>query len=204
MSQQETSRRTVLRGSALGAGALIGAAGLAGTARAATPTPAEMAASVPSSPGPVGDEYFLKLDGIPGDSRYKGLENYIELSDFSWGASRSTRNGAARGKATADEIQFRAPSSKASPLLLRNTVTGERIRTGMIVVANGQGNQFYKVTFNDLVITSYSSAGQNEERPSDHGTLSFGRIKFAFYGQDPKGELEPPVVTEWDTHSDKS
>ncbi len=200
MSQQEPSRRTVLRGSALGAGALIGAAGLTGTAHAATPP--EMAAAVSSTSAPVGDQYFLKLDGIPGDSAYKGLENYIELSDFSWGASRSTRNGVARGKATPDEIQFRAPSSKASPLLLRNTVTGERIRTGMIVVANSQGNQFYKVTFNDLVISSYRSTGQDEQRPDDHGTLSFGRVKFAFYGQGPKGELEPPVVAEGDIRGD--
>ncbi len=199
-------RRTVLRGGALGAGALLGAVGLSnGQAAAAAPTP--MIAATPSDSGPAGVQVFLKIDGIPGESQHKGLERYIELSDFSWGSTHTTKNGVGKGKPVADEVRFRAPVSSASPLLMLRTVTGETVSSAYLVVTRGgeqsPASQFIKTEFTDVAFSSYDVEASNEGKPYDTATLSFGRIKFSYYPADDKGGVADPVTMEWDTRSQK-
>ncbi len=183
-------RRTVLRGGALGAGALLGAVGLSnGQAAAAATTP--MIAATPSDSGPAGVQVFLKIDGVPGDSQHKGLESFIELSDFSWGSTHSSKNGVGKGKPAADEVHFRAPVSSASPLLMLRTVTGETVSSAYLVVTKGgeqsPASQFIKTEFTDVAFSSYDVEASNEGVPYDTATLSFGRIRFSYYPAGAQG-----------------
>ena len=45
-----------------------------------------------------GEQYFLKLDGITGDVLDKGIAGAIQLTEFSWGASRAAANGVEHGQ----------------------------------------------------------------------------------------------------------
>jgi type VI protein secretion system component Hcp len=193
----ETSRRAVLRGSALGAGALFGAAGLSATARAATGTSAPVGE-------PVGDQYFLKIEGITGDVTTKGLEGFIGLDDFSVGASHTASNGAASGKAKEVQVHFDAPSSIASPLLMLNVVNGKPIKTGAVYVTDANNNIFIKMDLVDVLVSSYEIIAVDQARPEDKGTLSFGAIKFAFYHQNADGLPSSPVKMAWDFRSNKA
>lgn len=198
MADQEhaTSRRAVLRGSALGAGALFGAAGFTSAARAATGMPQ------PKIGGePVGDQYFLKLDGIDGAADQKGFEKWIELTDFSWGASRPALNGESTGKAKEVQVHFTAPSSIASPLLMLGTVSGNSIKNGSLYVANNDGAVFIKGEFTQILISSYEIGGIDGTAPLDQASLAFGKIKFTFYGHNEDGSN--PVSMVWDLRSNK-
>jgi type VI protein secretion system component Hcp len=192
----ETSRRAVLKGSALGAGAIFGAAGLTATARAATGTAAPVGE-------PIGDQYFLKLDGITGNVTEKGLEGFIVLDDFKLGASRTATNGASSGKAKEVQVHFDAPSSIASPLLMLNVVNGKSIKSGAIYVADANNNIFIKMDFVDILVSSYEIIAVDQAQPEDAGALSFGAIKFAFYHQNADGLPSSPVKMQWDFRSNK-
>jgi type VI secretion system secreted protein Hcp len=223
----EANRRTVIRGGAIGAGALLGALGLgAGTASASVPAAgvpdaadvAGAAAAVPTTAdggafvdavvaaAQTSDRVFLKLDGIAGESTLKGLEEWIELSDFSWGAqdtaASSTGGGGGAGRAAPLDTSFSGPTSKASPLLFRSTVTGQHIKTGQVVVARQAGGrlvQFLKWELTDVVIDFYKIDAPAAATPTDTGGLAFGRVRFSYYPVDSRGRVGEPVAVEWDT-----
>jgi type VI protein secretion system component Hcp len=150
------------------------------------------------------------LDGIAGESTLKGLESWIELSDFSWGAQDTlpapTAGGTGTGKVTALAVSFSAPTSKATPLLLGSTVTGKHIKTGKLVVTRSVASgliQFIKIDLTDVVIDYLKIDTPSAGIPTDRGNLVFSKIKFAYYPQDPKGGLSTPVSVEWDTRTNK-
>jgi type VI secretion system secreted protein Hcp len=200
----EASRRTVLKGSAIGAGALLTASGLAATARAAGAATPKPAAAGAAQPEPAGDQYFLKLDGIPGESTVKGYEDWIEITDFSLGASRGAVNGSTSAKQPKEiQVHFEAPLSKASPLLMLSTFDGKPIKTGNLSVSDGRLNTFLKIDFVDVVVSSYEVGSTETERPQDQASLSFGKIKFSYYGQTADGSVSKPITISWDLRSEK-
>ena len=220
----EPNRRSVFRGGAIGAGALIGTLGLgAGTAGAAVPIAAAAddsgdgsdnldaeVAPAAAAAGTTGDLVFLKLDGIAGDSTHKGFEDWIELADFSWGAKNTTAassgSGAGAGKAQPTNVVFSATTSKASPLLLRGTVTGKHIASGQVAMVkpgDGSVSQFIKIELTDIGLDFYKIDMLATGLPTDRGSLTFAKVKFSYYPQDPKGTLGDPVTVEWDTRSAK-
>jgi type VI secretion system secreted protein Hcp len=194
----QTSRRSVLKGSALGAGALLGAASLTAPARAETsPAPVSAAAAE-------GEQYFLKLEGITGDVVMKDFTGAIQLTEFSWGASRSADNGSSTGKQEKEkQLTVETTFSQASPLLMLAAVDGKPIKTGELDAADSQGNLFYKATLSDVIISSYQTGGVGGDRPTESISLSFGKIAFSFIGSTPEGK--PNVVTaRWNFESHKT
>lgn len=198
------SRRSVLKGSALGAGTLLGAAGLAATARAAGATPPKADSAAPATPGPAGDQYFLKIDGIDGESLQKGFEKWIEITDFGFGARRAAKNGSSAAKEPSEiQMHFDAPVSTASPLLMLSAFDGKAIKSGGVSVTTNQSVTFLKIELTDIVVSSYEVAATDTDRPQDQCSLSFGKIKFSYQAQSPTGGLTPPITTVWDLRSNK-
>lgn len=222
----EPSRRSVFRGGAIGAGALIGALGLgAGTAAAAVPVVAaaddgsgdgsdDTDAAVTPAAAAVGTtdaQVFLKLDGIAGESTHKDFPGWIELYDFGWGArntgNSATGGGAGAGKSQPTNVVFTAQTSKATPLMLKSTVSGKHISTGQVVMTRGgakeQTIQFIKLDLTDVGLDFLKVDMLAEGLPTDRGSLTFSRVKFAYYPQSADGGLSDPVIVEWDTRSNK-
>jgi type VI secretion system secreted protein Hcp len=201
------SRRDVLKTGALGVGALasvVGASGLAASPAAATPIVA--AAALPTGT----DNYFLKLDGVPGDSTDAKHKGEIQLLSFAWGASNSgtasSTGGAGAGKVSFSDFTFTAKTSQASPLLMLNTATGKRLKTGLITVArkNRGGQEFIKIELTDVLVTSYQQGAGNGSVPLDSASLAFSKITFSFSPQRPDGSLGPAVTATWDLRANKS
>ncbi|HEY2273034.1 MAG TPA: type VI secretion system tube protein Hcp [Jatrophihabitantaceae bacterium] len=204
MSDAEASRRTVLKGSAIGAGALLTASGLAATARAAGAATPKATNADGAQPAQGEDSYFLKLDGIAGESLVKGYEDWIEITDFSVGASRGALNGTSTGKQPKEmEVHFEAPLSKASPLLLLSAFDGKAVKTGNITVTDTQLHPFLKIDLTDIVVSSFQTGGIEEDRPTDSASLSFGKIKFSYFPQNADGALEKPIIAVWDLRAEK-
>lgn len=203
----EPSRRAVLRGGAIGAGALLGAIGLGAgnSAAAAQVVPAQAPALDAVT---TGDRLFLKLDGIAGDSMLKGFEDWIELSEFSWGAENMAagRGGRGRGPGRLRSLDgdLSAPTSQASPLLLKSAVTGKVISSGQVVVTRateGGLAQFIKLALTDVLVDSYKIDVTTGGLPTDSAQLRFQRITFSYYPQGPDGAMGSPVVVQWDTET---
>jgi type VI secretion system secreted protein Hcp len=195
-----TSRRDVLKTGAVGMGALLGAMGMNGVASAA---PAAQAVGTAAAiTGPV--DYFLKLDGVPGDSTDKSYPAQIQLLSFSWGASNPTRvvaSGRARaGRPTLSDFSFTATTSKASPTLFADCVTGKNHPTAVITGVRSDIDRsvaFLKITLTDVLVSSYQTSASSEV-PTDSASLNFAKIVYSIIAQDAAGAAQPPVTGTWD------
>ncbi len=83
-----------------------------------------------------GASYFLKIDGIRGESQDRQHKDEIELQSFAWGNSNAEpqagASGIASGKVTFQDFQFAAPASKAGPQVMLQCATGQRMKRAIM------------------------------------------------------------------------
>src|SRR4051812_11312285 len=101
-------------------------------------------------------DYFLKLDGIEGESQAKGHPNEIEISSFSFGASQSgsfaAGGGGGAGKVRMQDFHFTVPTNKASPKLFLACANGQHIKKATLTCrkAGKEQQEFLKYNFEDV------------------------------------------------------
>jgi type VI secretion system secreted protein Hcp len=200
------SRRDVLKSGAWGVGAMAGVVGVSGLTSADASAAQIAAAALPAGT----DSYFLKLDGILGDSTDAKHKGEIQLLSFSWGSSNSGTTGSAGGGAGAGKVsitdfQFATATSQASPLLFLATATGKHLKSGLLTVRRkGRGQQEYlKIELTDVLVSSYQQGASNGTVPVDSASLNFSKIKYSFYPQKADGSLGAPVTATWDLLANK-
>lgn len=146
-------------------------------------------------------DYFLKIDGITGESQDSKHKGEIELTSWSWGATNSTAHaaggGAGAGKVTFQDFQFTASSSKASPQLLSSAVRGTHAKTA-VLTARKKGEQpveFLKITMSNVLVSFYKEQGPTTDVvPGDEVGLLFQKLTFQFSSQSPTGGTAPATV----------
>ena len=147
-------------------------------------------------------DYFLKIDGIPGESADAKHKDEIELVAFSWGL---TQPGAARGsvggaaRAHFKDFQFVMRVNKASPQLFLATVSGKHIKEASLSVRRAVKKQieYLKIKFNDVFITSFEQAG-GQDAPEETVAFDFGTIAIDYMPQGPQGAPGSAVQAGWD------
>ena len=78
-------------------------------------------------------DFFLKLDGIPGESRDAQHKDEIDLESFSWGETNAgpaaeAGGGGGGGKVQFEDLNVVMKLNKASPLLLQACASGQHIK----------------------------------------------------------------------------
>ena len=75
--------------------------------------------------------YYIRLDGIEGDSRNPQHEKWISVIDFSYGASRTVQTGVplSSDHGTYEPIVFTHAVDKATPLIQRNCMSDKTFDT---------------------------------------------------------------------------
>ncbi|HET7722333.1 MAG TPA: type VI secretion system tube protein Hcp [Acidimicrobiales bacterium] len=155
-------------------------------------------------------DYFLKIDGIDGESTDDKHKNEIEIESFSWGLSNSGSaahgGGAGAGKASFQDFSFVTPVTKASPKLFLACASGEHIKQAILTARKaGKGQQeFLKVTLTDLLVSSYQTDGAGGETvPTDQVSLNFSKIEVSYREQKADGSLGESSVAGWDIKANK-
>jgi type VI secretion system secreted protein Hcp len=150
-------------------------------------------------------DMFLKLDGIPGESRDSKHKGEIEIESFSWGASNSGSaahgSGGGAGKVAMQDFSFVTRVSKASPELLLACATGTHIRQGLLTVrGSGERQQeFLKVTMSDILISSWKQEGTaGDEVPMDQVSMNFSKIRVDYTEQSLAGGAGETTSAGWD------
>lgn len=145
-------------------------------------------------------DYFLKLDGIEGESTDDRHKGEIEILSFSWGetnaATTGRGGGAGAGKVSLQDFHFVKPMDKSSPKLFLACAEGEHIKTATLTArkAGGEQQEYLKVTLTDVVITSYQTGGSSGDVvPTDSFSLNFAKIEFEYKPQNPDGTLGEAV-----------
>lgn len=150
-------------------------------------------------------DYFLKLDGIPGESTDAKRKGEIDVLAFSWGVSRagssSPGGGGGAGKAVFEDLLVVARTSKASPKLWLACASGQHVKTAVLTCRKASGKpqvEFLKITLTDVTITSYEIDGSDEELPLDQVALAFAKVETEYVAADATGKPQPPVKGGWD------
>jgi type VI secretion system secreted protein Hcp len=175
------SRRDVLRGGALGMGALVGAMGVSGVADAATPS-VRMAAAASSA-----QRFFLAIDGVTGPATAKGFEKQIPVHAYSWGVTNTGGTGGGgggAGKSTLLPFSFTASSSLASPQLALLAATEKHaVKAVLRGVKSGKTTPYLTITLTTVLVSSLQQTESSGGAPLDTVQLKFAKISYAEGGQ---------------------
>lgn len=153
-------------------------------------------------------DYFLKIEGIPGEATDKAHAGQIELQSFSWGATSSgtaTAGGAGAGKVNFSDFSFSKFQDKASPLLLQFLASGKRIPEATLYgVSSGKGRVDYMtITMSGVLISSFQSAGSSGGAQMDSVSINFAKIQYEYRPQGADGTFGPAVRSGWDLAANK-
>jgi type VI secretion system secreted protein Hcp len=156
-------------------------------------------------------DYFLKLDGIDGESSDSKHKGEIDITAWSWGASQSGTmaygGGGGAGKVSMQDFHFVAHHSKASPKLMLACASGEHIKSGTLTCrkAGKEQQEFVKYVLTDVLVSSYQTGGSNHSDiiPEDQFTLNFGKIEHEYKEQAADGTLKGPIKAGWNHKENK-
>lgn len=189
MDGMGTSRRDMLKTGALGVGALAGMSAVSASAASA--------ASASESSILAASDFFLKIEGVEGESTDAKHAGEIEIESFSWGA----QNTPGISKVNFQDFHFTTRTSKASPVLMLACASGKHFSKAVLTVrkAGEIPVEYYKVTLEDLLVTSHQSGGSagSEVVPMEQVSINFTKITFSYTPQKADGSLGSPVVTTW-------
>jgi type VI secretion system secreted protein Hcp len=113
-------------------------------------------------------DYFLKLDGVTGESTDDKHKGEINLDSFSWGVAQSARStgggGGGAGKVRFRDFHFTMPANTASPQLFLASATGRHLKSAILVGRKAGGdpklaNEFLKYSFTNVLLSAYGGDG---------------------------------------------
>jgi type VI secretion system secreted protein Hcp len=104
------------------------------------------------------------------------------------------------------DFHFVMSVNKATPKLMQACATGEHIKKGVLTCrkAGGQQQEYLKVTFSDLLVSSYQTGGSaGDVVPVDQISLNFSKVEFEYKEQKPDGTLGGTVKAGYDLKANK-
>jgi type VI secretion system secreted protein Hcp len=150
-------------------------------------------------------DYFLKIDGIQGESQDQKHKNEIHLESWSFGETNagtfSTGGGGGAGKVNMQDFHFVKKVDKSGPKLFLACATGEHIKSATLVCrkAGKDQQEYLKVEFKDLLVSSYrtSGSGSSDVLPMEEISLNFAAIKIDYKEQKADGTLGGSTMAEY-------
>jgi type VI secretion system secreted protein Hcp len=146
-------------------------------------------------------DYFLKIEGVDGESKDARHPGEIELASFNWGETNSgsggDHGGAGFGKTIAQDLQFAKRVDKASPKLFIACATGEHFKKAVLIGrrAGAEQQEFLKLTLEDLSVTAYQLGGATDSGtvPMDQVALRFAKLEVSYRSQKNDGSLDAEI-----------
>ncbi len=156
-------------------------------------------------------DYFLRIDGIEGESLDSKHKGEIEIESWSWGETQAViapgGGGSGAGKVQMQDFHFVTPVSKASPRLFQACASGQHVKSAQLTARKAGKNQleFLRYTLSDVLVTSYQTGGSVEADvvPMDQVSLNFSKIQVEYTEQKQDGSAGGTVSAGWDVKTNK-
>lgn len=156
-------------------------------------------------------DYFLKIEGIDGESQDHKYKASIDVESWSWGETQSGTHaaggGGGAGKVSMQDFHFVMKVNKASPKLMLACATGEHIKKAVLTCrkAGKEQQEFLKITLSDLLVSSFQSGGAQQSNivPVDQISLNYAKIEWEYKEQKPDGTLGGTVKAGYDQKINK-
>ena len=151
-------------------------------------------------------DYFLKIDGIDGESKDAKHPNEIQLESWSWAerqeGAHSFGGGGGAGKVAMQDFAFTMLTNKASPKLFLFCANGSHVKKAVLTCrkAGKDQQEFLKITFGDLLVSSFSVSGAagSSSIPMEQISLNFSQIEWEYKEQKADGTLGASTKAGYD------
>jgi type VI secretion system secreted protein Hcp len=156
-------------------------------------------------------DYFLKIDGVDGESTDDKHKGEIEVESWSMGATNSgsfsSGGGGGSGKVVLGDFHVVKKVDKASAKLFTSCCTGEHLKTATLVCrkAGKDQQEFLTIVLSPILISSFQAGGSagSDVIPTDQISINYGKIEFKYKEQKPDGSLGGEVIGGWDVTTNK-
>jgi type VI secretion system secreted protein Hcp len=149
-------------------------------------------------------DFFLHIDGVPGESKDAKHQDWLDVFAWSWGESHSaiaSPAGGGAGKANFQDVTVTTPISKASPALFLACAAGKHFKQAKLTGRHrgGAPDDFLTWTFSDVLVTSFQTgASEGQDTIVENVSLNFSKVAVSYKGQKADGSLDAPVTAGWD------
>lgn len=155
-------------------------------------------------------DYFLKINGIPGESQDDKHKDEIQIESWNWGQANSgsfaSGTGGGAGKVNMHDFSFTMKVNKATPKLFLACANGQHIPDALLTCrkAGKQQQEYLKIKFSDLLVSNFQTGGSaGDIIPVDQISLNFAKIEFSYAPQNKDGTLGSPIVHNYDLKVNK-
>jgi type VI secretion system secreted protein Hcp len=143
-------------------------------------------------------DFFLKVDGVTGESQDAKHKDEIEVLGWSWSEQQPniTATGAA-GKVSMADFHFSMSVNTASVRMALMCATGQNVKSAVLTCrkAGKEPQEYLIITLSNVMVSSFQSGASASSNvvPVDQFTLSYDKIEWQYRRQLPDGTLGPPV-----------
>ncbi|MDQ6640847.1 MAG: type VI secretion system tube protein Hcp [Pseudomonadota bacterium] len=156
-------------------------------------------------------DYFLKIEGVDGESTDDKHKGEIELESWSFGGTNagsfSSGGGGGVGKVALADFHFVKKVDKSSAKLFASCCTGEHLKKATLVCrkAGKEQQEFLTIILSPILVSSFQGGGSagSDVIPMDQISLNYGKIEFKYKEQKPDGSLGGEIIGGWDVTTNK-
>ena len=154
--------------------------------------------------------YYLKIDGVKGESTDKTHKDEIEVLSWSHGVSQpssaaaSTGGGSTVGRCQHSDLSIMKTADLASPTLAQLCCTGKHIKEVLLVCERADGDKrvpYLTIKLSDVIISSAQLSGGGEI-PHESISFNYAKINWEYTKQNVVGGAAAGKTTgSWDLKS---
>ena len=145
------------------------------------------------------NSYFLKIDGIAGESTDKSHKDWIDIDSFAWGLTLTTSSAggsSAVGKASFSDFAWSQSVDISTPKWFLQVATGKHVPTATLDVVRTGGDAnalFFQMIFTGTLGTRMNISGGGDTLYESAAMTSGETVKLRYRAQDDKGGFGPWV-----------
>jgi type VI secretion system secreted protein Hcp len=156
------------------------------------------------------EDYFLKIDGIDGESQDDVHKNEIHVSSFSFGVTNSgtggSNLGSGGGRSNVQDMHFTKVVDQSSPNLFYACATGKHFDNATLTVRRaGETPQEYLVyKLTEVYVSSISTSGHEGGGIAQESvSLNFSKIELNYTPQNADGTPGAVNTKSYDVKANK-
>lgn len=155
-------------------------------------------------------EAFLKIEGIPGESRKNGHPDEIDILSFSFGAANPTTvakgSGAGASQVNISSFNIMKMTDLSSTALFLRCAKGEHIPEAIVTLRKSGGTnplEYLQYKFTKVYVDSiqWSGSSGGDDTPTESLSLAFEKVEIVYSQQADDGTPKKTVGSGWDIPS---
>jgi type VI secretion system secreted protein Hcp len=156
-------------------------------------------------------DYFIKFDGIKGESTDAKHKDDIDVESWSWGETHVVGpgggGGGGGGKVSMQDFHFVMRLNTASIGLMKACATGQHIKGATLSArkAGKEQQEYLVLKFDDVLISSYQTGASEggDIVPTDQVSFNFAKIDVEYRQQKADGSLDVGIHFKYDVKANK-